>query len=341
MLGKIRKKLSEKRLRIAIIGLGKMGLLHASILNTLPEVQLVALCDKSYVIRKFYKKIFNKIPVVDDVERLSGLALDAVYVTTPISSHYSVTRTVYLKGIARNVFVEKSLASSYSEAKELYELAERFKGVNIVGYQKRLNVCFKKAKDLLSQGNIGDVISFRAYAYSSDMLGVKKASKPSKEGVLRDLGAHIIDLALWFFGDLTVDPISVNIRSMIKGYSEDYVYFKVIGLNGLEGEFSISWCKEGYRLPEFGMLIKGSKGIIKVNDDKVKLKQDNKEPITWYRHDLNDNVGFLLGAPEYFREDKYFITSVLENRNAEPSFRTASKVEYLIDHVKHEAKRNQ
>jgi hypothetical protein len=92
---------------------------------------------------------------------------------------------------------------------------------------------------------------------------------------------------------------------------------------------------ENYRLPEFGLLIKGSKGIMRVNEDKLELKLDNGKSSMWYRHDLNDNVDFLLGAPEYFREDKCFVKSVLEGCNAEPSFYTASKVDYIIDQVKY------
>lgn len=335
------ESLSRESLSVAVIGLGKMGLLHASILNVLPDVQLTALCDKSTLIRKFCKRVFNGVHVVDDAEKLSDLDLDAVYITTPISSHFFVTKTIYSKGIARNVFVEKTLASSYDKAKELCQLAQSFGGVNMVGYQRRLNVSFRKVKDLLTQGTIGEVASFNAYAYSSDLLGSKKNSKTSvfRGGVLRDLGAHVVDLALLFFGDLTVD--SAKLESATERDSEDSVYFRVKGSNGLEGEFNISWCMESYRLPEFGLLIKGSEGIMMVNDDKVELKLDDGESSTWYRHDLNDNVDFLLGAPEYFREDKCFVKSVLDGRNAEPSFYTASKADYIIDQVKYRGQQNE
>ena len=63
--------------------------------------------------------------------------------------------------------------------------------------------------------------------------------------------------------------------------------------------------------------------------------------IHWHRHDLNDNVGFLLGAPEYFREDEYFVESILNGDNAEPSFDTASKVDYIIGKVLDGAEKNE
>ena len=331
--------LSRESLRVAIIGLGKMGLLHACILNTLPNVELTALCDKSTLIRKFCKKMFNRVHVLDGVEKLFDLDLDAVYVTTPIPSHSFVTKTIYSEGIARNVFEEKTLASSYDEAKELCRLAQSFGGINMVGYMKRFAVTFRKAKDLLNQETLGEVISFDAYAYSSDFLEIKKSSRTSasRGGVLGDLGAHVIDLALWFFGELEVD--SAKLEPLSEGGSEDSAYFSVKKHNGLEGWFNISWCMENYRLPEFGLLIRGSRGTIRVNDDEVELEQDYGK-FKWYRHDLNDNVSFLLGAPEYFREDECFIKSVSDGGNAEPSFCAASKVDYIIGQVKKRAAKN-
>jgi len=331
------KNLSRENLRVAIIGLGKMGLLHAAILNTLPNVEVNVLCDKGALIRKFCKRVFDGVRVVDDLEKLSGLDLDVVYVTTPIPSHFIVTKTIYSNAISRNVFIEKTLASSYDESKKICELAQSFGAINMVGYMKRFAVTFRKAKDLLDQDALGELVSFDAYAYSSDFLGSEKSSKASasRGGVLRDLGAHVVDLALWFFGDLEVD--SAKLESLVEGGSEDFANFRVKKSDGLEGQFSISWCKENYRLPEFGLVIKGSEGFMRVNDDEVELKLNDEKSSRWYRHDLNDNVGFLLGAPEYFREDDYFIKSVLENRNVEPGFHTASKVDYIIDQVKSRA----
>ncbi len=76
----------------------------------------------------------------------------------------------------------------------------------MVGYMKRFNVVFGKAKELLMQENLGKPISFKAYAYSSDFLGNAKKTKSSasRGGAVRDLGCHVIDLAFWLFGDLEV-----------------------------------------------------------------------------------------------------------------------------------------
>lgn len=331
------ENLSIENLRVAVVGLGKMGLLHASILNTFPNVELSALCDKGSLIRKFCKKVFDNVRVVDDLNKLSDLDLDIVYVATPIPSHFGVLGSIYSNKIAHNVFTEKTLASSYDEAKKLCELAQNFGGINMVGYMKRFAVTFRKARDLLTQDSLGEIVSFDARAYSSDFFGSEKSSKASgsRGGVLKDLGAHVIDLALWFFDDLEVD--SIELEQPTDWGSEDSAQFSVKRSDGLEGSFDISWCKENYRMPEFELVINGSEGSMRVNDDRLELKLNDAKSSLWHRHDLNDHVGFLLGAPEYFREDDYFIKSVLEKRNVNSSFQAASKVDYIIDQVKSRA----
>jgi len=320
-------------MKVGVIGLGKMGLLHASILNTIPDVELTVLCDKSALIRRFCKKIFDGVKIVDDLKNLSSLNLDAIFVTTPIPSHFSISKTIYTESIARNVFVEKTLASSYDEAKELCELAQKFGGTNMVGYMKRFSVTYRKAQDLLDKDLIGNVLSFDAYAYSSDFSGIKRTSKSSvsRGGVLKDLGAHVIDLAIWFFGDLQINSAKLDSQSGI-GF-EDSAQLVVKAHEDVEGRFDISWCQSEYRMPEFGLIIKGTKGSIKVTDDAVMLDLEG-ESRKWYRHDLNDNVSFLLGAPEYYRENEYFIKSILNNGLAElNSFQSASKVDYTLDQI--------
>ena len=327
-----------KKLNVAVIGVGKMGLVHASIFNTLPNVELVALCDKSTLIRKFCSKLLSGVLIVDDIAKMSDLDIDIVCVTTPIPSHYSIISSLYSAKKSLNMFVEKTLSSSYSDSKKLCELAQNSGRVNMVGYMKRFGVTFRKAKELLSLDTIGYVDSFEAHAFSSDFFGLNNPSQKSsgRGGVLSDLGSHVIDLSLWFFGDLDLQP-----NQVIAGDIQNTVQFKVKNDDSVEGFFDVSWVKEGYHVPEFGLTITGSKGKIKVDDDVVKLEPKSGNSIKWHRHDLSDNVGFLLGAPEYYREDAYFVESILNKVNAEPSFATASKVDHVIEKLIQEAEKNE
>ena len=328
---------NTKKLRVAVIGLGKMGLLHSSLLSVFPNVDLVAICDKSRLMRALAKSTLKKPLVTDDLSLLSDLNLDVVYVTTPIPSHYSIIKEIYSKSIAPNLFVEKTLSSTFPKSEEICKLAQGSNGLNMVGYMKRFSVTFKKAKEFLGQKMLGEVLSFEAYAFSSDFAEVAKNSSISaiRGGVLVDLGAHVADLALWFFGDLHVNSALTKLSPAVG--SVDSATFEVTGANSLFGKFEISWTKTGYRLPEFGLTIKGTKGNMTVDDNRVKLYVNNSKLVEWYRQDLFDLVPFLLAEPEYFRENESFIGSIIGGIEIESNFRSALKVDNLLGEVERKA----
>ena len=335
--------MSGMKLKVAVVGLGKMGLLHTSLLNVLPEVQVVAICDKSALMNMVFKKVFSKkdIKVLNDLEKLSGQDLDAVYVTTPISSHYPIIKDLLEKCITRNIFVEKTLASNYNQSKELCDLAKKIGGLTMVGYMKRYSVVFGKAKQMLMEGTLGVPQSFKAYAFSSDFLGLTKQSKSSapRGGAIRDIGCHIIDLTLWLLGDFEVRDIISCTKTGLD--TETSVSFNVMNSVGLGGQFDVSQCVPNYRLPEFGCSIECPKGRIDVNDDRLLLTLGDGTQETWYRQNLNDNVPFALGETEYFRENQEFVNSIREKRKCEPNFDTAAKVDYIIEEVKKGVAKNE
>jgi predicted dehydrogenase len=192
---------ADLKLKVGVVGLGKMGIMHACLLNVLPNVQVSALCEKSRLMRIIAKRAFKGIFITDSVEKLAGKNLDAVYVLTPIPSHYPIIREIYDKNITKNVFVEKTLTSKCIYSEELCTLSESLAGVNMVGYMKRFGVTYNKAKSLLEEGVLGEPVSFQGYAFSSDFSDVPKGATVTKArgGVIEDLGSHVVDLALWTF----------------------------------------------------------------------------------------------------------------------------------------------
>jgi predicted dehydrogenase len=266
------------------------------------------------------------------VAELEGLGLDAVYVATLPGAHYPIVREIYARGIARHVFVEKSLAGSYADAREMCRLADEAGGVAMVGFQKRFGECFNKARELLAQDAIGEVESFDAYAYSSDFAEAPPdaAQAVSRGGVMRDQGSHAVDLAHWFFGDLQAES---GDGVPPPDAPPDFSFGRVRTASGAAGSFSVSAQMADYRLPEIGMTIQGSDGTIKVNDDRVEMLNGSSE--LWHRQDLEGSeVSFLLGDPEYTRESEVFVAAVSEGRpHGGASFEDGARVEKVIDEI--------
>jgi predicted dehydrogenase len=330
-------------IRVGIVGFGKMGMLHASILGALPGVGVVGVCDRNRMVTRLVAKALAGVRVCSDVTDFAPLDLDAVYVTTLPTSHCALVTRIYGNRIARSVFVEKSLAASAEQGREMRRLAQR-NGVTMVGYQKRFGVTFRAAKQLLDDGAVGEIRSFDAYAYSSDFLGASAEATTAllRGGVLRDSGCHAIDVALWYFGGLEVLAASNGSRANAHdGHPgafdgrrpEDFVSASVETTAGIQGTFSVSSQMEGYRLPEIGMSVSGSEGMLKVNDDCVELRNDRGQAGRWYRHDLNDQVRFGFGPPDYFRENEAFVRAVTTGEHEGSSFEAGGEVEEVIDRI--------
>ena len=140
--------------RLALVGLGKMGLSHLSIVRAHPEVDLVGVCDTS----KFMLELLGKnagLETFNDLETMIERARpEAIIVATPSRFHGEIVRVALERGV--HVFCEKPFCLDWKESTDLAELAERKALVNQVGYHYRFVAAFQEVKRLLEANAIGD-----------------------------------------------------------------------------------------------------------------------------------------------------------------------------------------
>ncbi|MEM3684047.1 MAG: Gfo/Idh/MocA family oxidoreductase [Conexivisphaerales archaeon] len=329
-------------MKIGIIGLGKMGILHAGILNALPSCSVVAICEKETLLRRAGSKLLKKIKFYGEVEDMmeGEEELDAVYVTTPISIHLPIIEQIAKTEKKVGLFVEKPLAGSYSDAQRLFEVASRLTDVHMIGFQKRFSPIFQKAKTFLDEGVLGELNFFRAYSFSSDILSEGKGWRFNKGagGAMLDLGPHLIDLLLWYFDEPTI--LSSFSKSFYSKEVEDFVHASLKFQNGLAGYLDVSWSMDGYRLPETKIEIIGSQGKLEVSDDYLRLHlRRSVNGIEAGRHefkrpDLYKGVTFLLGDPEYCSEDEHFVNCLKEKKEPVINLKSGVLVNKIIEEIK-------
>ena len=265
-------------MKVSVIGLGKMGLLHAGIVNSLPDTRITSVCETDFFLSTAAKALLPKeIVVYRDVDKMIlEEDPDALYVTTPIDTHVPVINEAFRVKSNLNMFVEKPLASSYNEAKAACEAAGRSSGMNMVGFQRRFSPTFRKAKELLTENAVGEPLFFRSSFLSSDVLreGSAWRSKKGSGGVLLDSAPHLLDTIIWFFGE----PSSVlTVKKKIYSSSvDDYVHALFSYASGLQGHIDVCWSVRNYRLPESLLQIYGKDGIMTVTDDFVKVSSGHQ-----------------------------------------------------------------
>jgi len=259
-------------MNVGVVGFGKMGLLHAGILNSMNNVKITAVAEKERLISNYIKNSLSDVKVYQDYKKMiDSEELDLVYVTTPVATHIPVALSCTRNKI--NFFIEKPLSSNLDEAKEFCTELKKAGIVHSVGYNRRFIDTFAKVKSLLDSEILGDISDFKSSMYASNVFSNPSGWRSSKQisggGVLMDLGSHVADLLLWYFGEIL--QVSGKISSIYSEEVEDEAHMDIEFLSGIKGKLDTSWSVKGYRTPEIKIEVNGSNGKLTVCEDFIKI----------------------------------------------------------------------
>src|SRR5579872_4927995 len=141
---------------IGIIGAGYWGPKLVRNLSELPQSKVRMVADLMPERRDEMQRQFPSVHVTaDHRELLSHREVDAVVVATPVRSHFALAREALMAG--KHVLVEKPLAASGAEARELVQVAEERGLCLMVGQTFEFNPAVQKLRDLLQEGELGKI----------------------------------------------------------------------------------------------------------------------------------------------------------------------------------------
>jgi predicted dehydrogenase len=177
---------SEKPLRVGVIGVGVMGSNHARVFTGLPGATLVAVADPDRKQAEFVARTLG-CGAVASVEELLGLNVDAVTIAAPTHLHHDIALTCIARGV--HVLVEKPIASTVEEGREIITAASRAGVTLMVGHVERFNPAVEAIKEAIRKEDILSIAITRVGPFPPRMSNV---------GVVIDLAVHDIDLIRWF-----------------------------------------------------------------------------------------------------------------------------------------------
>ncbi|HJP69648.1 MAG TPA: Gfo/Idh/MocA family oxidoreductase [Sphingomicrobium sp.] len=294
---------------VGVVGLGKMGLSHFSIINAHQDTNVVGLCDSSGYILDILTK-YTGVSTYSNLETmLDGTDIDAVVIATPSKYHAPMVRTCLERGI--HVFCEKPFCLDPADSVALAQLASDKRLVTQVGYHNRHIATFREVKRLLEAGALGTVTHVLAEAYGPVVLkpkgGTWRSKKEEGGGALYDYAAHPADVLTWYFGR----PESISGTVLGKVFSaetEDEVFTTLNWPGGLSGQLSVSWSDESHRKMTTCISIWGTNGKIVVDRQELRiyLRDAAHAPEGYakgwtvrYTTELTDEVDFYVRGEEY------------------------------------------
>jgi scyllo-inositol 2-dehydrogenase (NADP+) len=257
-------------IKLAVIGLGKMGLSHLAIANGLEGIDVVAIVDSASLVGSALSKVTGIRHMTDAREALKLDGLDAVIVATPTASHEAIVRDAISRGL--HVFCEKPLTLDAEVSRELAELAEQRGVVTQVGYHNRFVACFGELKRLVDAGALGRISHVLGEAYGPVVTRPAKATWRGKAelggGALMDYAAHPLNLLNWYLGPTTGCDSAVLGRIFSKAV-EDEVYAS-LRFGDVSAQLSVNWSDSSQRKMTTQISVWGERG--KLYADRQELR---------------------------------------------------------------------
>jgi predicted dehydrogenase/protoporphyrinogen oxidase len=223
---------SRDAIRVGVIGLGYWGPNLARNLAELAEFELAVLCD---VRPEALARISRRYPASHCVrsaeEVFEDESLDAVVIATPVSTHHELARAALDAG--KHVFVEKPLAASSAEVRDLIAVAKDSELVLMPGHTFLYSPPVRAIKELIQNGDLGEI-----YFISSSRvnLGLHQADV----SVVWDLGPHDFSILRYWLGELPTQVSAVS-RACIIPENPDVAFIALAYGSGTIAHAEVSW----------------------------------------------------------------------------------------------------
>jgi len=214
-------------LRVGVIGVGTMGSNHARVLASLSGVDLVGVADPERGQRELVTRVLG-CPAVGDLEGLLQLGVDAVTIAAPTHLHREIALACVDRGV--HVLVEKPIASSVDEGRDIISAARRAGLTLMVGHVERFNPAVQAIKEAIRGEDILSIAITRVGPFPPRMSNV---------GVVIDLAVHDIDLISWF-----TDSDIVEVQSQLSSAMaerEDIALLQFRTASGVLANINTNW----------------------------------------------------------------------------------------------------
>lgn len=213
---------------IAVVGCGRIAQnAHFPAFGKMDNVRVKYACDLiAEKAERAVREYGCELAITDYHVALSDPEVEIVYVLTPNAAHYTVTMDALRAG--KHVFCEKPIATDYSLACEMAQMAKKQGKLLNIGVCNRYQKSVELIEELNASGKLGNIYhvycSFRSYRSIPGLGGAFTTKAESGGGVLIDWGIHFLDLILYILGGAKIKTVTCDTYNEMAKDMKDYVY---------------------------------------------------------------------------------------------------------------------
>ncbi|MDI1254660.1 MAG: Gfo/Idh/MocA family oxidoreductase [Flavobacterium sp.] len=228
-----------QKIRTALLSYGMSGkVFHAPFLKFHSGFELVGAWERT---RKNIRQDYPKAKSYNSFDELLNDNIDLIIINTPVATHFEYAKKALLVG--KHTLVEKAFTTTAAEAEVLDKIAKE-KGVKLAVFQnRRWDSDFKTVKDVVDKNLLGEIVEAE---FHFDRYNPNLSPKTHKEtankgaGILKDLGPHLIDQALFLFGipnAVFADIRTTRDHSIVDDYIDILLYYETLRIRLKAGFF--------------------------------------------------------------------------------------------------------
>lgn len=223
-----------------IVGTGSMSEIIATTLDYSKEGKLEAVSSRSMAKAQKFALNHGKCNFYDSYKEMindSKVAIDVVYIATPVEQHYPIIKECLLAG--KNVLCEKPITPKVAEFNELVELAKEKNCFLMEGMWMKCLPTFRKALEWIEQGSIGIPELIKVNFNKHKVLAATHRQKPLEMGggVLQDYGIYAITFMTTFLAGV---PNKMDFSSRIDNHGLDTDWSIIAERNNVKAFVNIS-----------------------------------------------------------------------------------------------------
>lgn len=322
----------RKRLRVALIGAGRIGAGHARRLASLANCQLARVVDHDVERARAVAEPLGARVTTDYQEVMADREIDALAIVTQVGSHAELAEAAASAG--KPFFVEKPLAHDLEAGWRVVEAVERTSTPAMIGFHRRFDPPYVDARRRLEAGELGRLEGYRAVA--RDPYPPALEYLITSGDLLVDMGIHDLDCARFLVGEVAeVHAIgsALAVPELAPHGLFDTAVATLRFASGAVGTLEVALrTAYGY---EIRTEVLGERGRLHIEVDRRPELMVYDERGGGFERPRNFEERF---APAYEAELKSFVDNVLAGRPLEPGPRDAWKSLRLAFAAQHSLK---